>query len=180
MLVHYEKSRANMEYRYNDPLLNTGDRTISEMGRFARMYVHSDPTSCIVKQGMIIEYIVTSLLREIGYHSNSGWDIGIYDKLRILHDEGYWNMDLFRIANTIRKHRNKAVHQFMCNEPICRKTMKPLEEICLWYGKYHTNSRLYVRECEASKKKQLKEFLYNLNLSDEAKSILDTLIIWSD
>lgn len=164
-----------MESKYNDPLLNTGDRIISEMGRFARIYVHSDPTSCIVKQGMIVEYIVTTFLREIGYRNDSGGDIGISEKLRILRDEGYWNIDLFRIVNTIRKHRNKAVHQFICDESICRKMMKPLEEICRWYGRYHSDLHLYVREDETSKEEQLKEFLWNLNLSDEAKSILDYL-----
>lgn len=51
-----------MEFRYDDPFMNTGDSAISEMGRFARQYVHSDPTSCIVKQGMIVEYIVTAFL----------------------------------------------------------------------------------------------------------------------
>lgn len=115
-----------MDLRYDDPFLNTGDSAISEMGRFARQYVHSDPASCIVKQGMIVEYIVTRFLAEMGMADTNGWDMGISEKLRILRDEGYWSMDLFRIANTIRKHRNKAVHQFICEESVCRKMMKPL------------------------------------------------------
>ena len=164
-----------MEFRYDDPFMNTGDRTISEMGRFARQYVHSDPTSCIVKQGMIVEYIVTTFLRETGYCSDSGWDMGISEKLQILKDEGYWNMDLYHIANTIRKHRNKAVHQFKCEESVCRKMMKPLEEICLWYGRYHSESDSSVREGVTSKKEELQEALWNFNLSHEAKGILDDL-----
>ena len=165
-----------MSLTYDDPLLNTGDTEISEMGRFARQYVHSDPTSCIVKQCMIVEYIVTVFLRETGYCNDSGWDMGISEKLQILRDEGYWNIDLFRIANTIRKHRNKAVHQFTCDESICRKTMKPLEEICLWYGRYHSESdSSFVREGRASQKEELQEALWNFNLSYEAKKILDDL-----
>ena len=131
-----------MEYRYNDPFLNIGDRIISKMGRFARIYVHSDSTSCIVKQEMIVEYIVTVFLRETGCCSNSSWDMGISEKLQIRKDKGYWNMDLYRTANMIRKHRNKAVHQFICDESICRKMIKPLEEICRWYSKYHSGLTL--------------------------------------
>ena len=173
--MNFGKSGAGMEFRYDDPFMNTGDKTISEMGRFARQYIHSDPTSCIVKQGMIVEYIVTAFLRETGYCSDSRWDIGIAEKLRILHGEGYWNTDLFQIANTIRKYRNKAVHQFTCDESICRKMMKPLEEICLWYGRYHSTVASAVREGEMPKKEKLKEILWNFNLSDEAKGILNDL-----
>ena len=164
-----------MESKYNDPFLNTGDRIISEMGRFARMYVHSDPTSCIVKQGMIVEYIVTTFLREIGYRNDSGWDIGISEKLRILRDEGYWNIDLFRIVNTIRKHRNKAVHQFICDESICRKM-----NVLFWSTCICRPSGRRREKTKRLKKSSLKNFSGISIFQTKQKAYLITLMIWSD
>ena len=166
-----------MGIRYDDPFLNTGDNAISEMGRFARQYVHSDPTSCIVKQGMMVEYMVTRFLKDIGEQDAVGWDIGISEKLRILRDKGYWNEDLFMMADIIRKNRNTAVHRFRCDESTCRKMMRPLEEFCSWYGRYNSNfDVMFAREGQSpSKKTILRDSLFGFTLSSEAKKVLAEL-----
>lgn len=119
--------------RYDDPLMNTGDYKITELARFARQYVSSDPSSCIIKQGLIIEYIMSKVINKVGLQNPTGWNDELAVKLLKLQDNGYINHDIYSYSNMIRKYRNKAAHQLWSDHKVCEQMFFPLEEICLWY-----------------------------------------------
>ena len=77
---------------YDDPLLNTGDYKITELARFARQYVFSDPSSCIIKQGLIVEYIMSKIINKVGLQNRTGWNDELSVKLSKLQDKGYINL----------------------------------------------------------------------------------------
>ena len=100
-------------------------------GQLAEEYCHSDPNSCLMKLGMIGETIVNLMFT--------------YDRIPLpeentavkridaLYREGLLTQDLVEILHTLRKVRNKAVHENYSSKADGLVLLPMAHSLCEWF-----------------------------------------------
>ena len=104
---------------------------LANFGQLAEEYSHSDPNSCLMKLGMIGETIVNLMFT--------------YDRIPLpeentavkridtLYREGLLTQDLAEILHTLRKVRNKAVHENYSSEAAGVALLPMAYSLCEWF-----------------------------------------------
>lgn len=104
---------------------------LANFGQLAEEYCHSDPNSCLMKLGMIGETIVNLMFT--------------YDRIPLpqentavkridtLYREGLLTQDLAEILHTLRKVRNKAVHENYSSEADGLALLPVAHSLCEWF-----------------------------------------------
>ena len=110
---------------------------LQPLSEFAISYLDTDPNSSVIKQGMMLEHIMKTILRQNNLF-NRGYKneypslnemINIADENELLPtDPG----TLQRIDN-LRKERNYAVHEFLGDERIARKHIGFILSFSRWF-----------------------------------------------
>ena len=104
---------------------------LANFGQLAEKYCYSDPNSCLMKLGMIGETIVNLMFT--------------YDRIPLpeentavkridaLYREGLLTQDLVEILHTLRKVRNKAVHENYSSEADGLALLPMAHSLCEWF-----------------------------------------------
>lgn len=125
---------------------------LARLAGFATSYLESDPNSSLIKQGMIIEYILKSILV-----INNRCTEDDYPELNAMIDDAAYIDILPKDKNTrgilgsIRRNRNNAVHRFEGDPKKAHEHMDFLVRFCKWFMKYFTTRKADVyMVCERS------------------------------
>lgn len=111
---------------------------LADYGRKAEKYLYSDPNSCLMKLGLIGETIVNLVFKydRIPYPYDN---TAVY-RIDALYREGLINTDIQDILHSLRKSRNKAVHENYSNIDEGKALLQMAFGLCVWfyqvYGDY--------------------------------------------
>ena len=166
------------------------DKHIRQTGELAEKYLHSDPNTSMIKQGMILEYVCSEFLKKIDYVAYKETD-GKLDKLiSTLLKMNYIKKGTGgeRLCDSVRLNRNKAAHHFYNDEkaasltiqPLAQMTRQLLEVLHRWLNASNATCWSYASdnlcmntvETEKPKRKPRKK---NANPSDKPKKKANTI-----
>lgn len=104
---------------------------LANFGKLAEQYCYSDSNSCLMKLGMIGETIVNLMFTydKIPFpHENTA-----ATRIDALQREGLLSSDLSDILHTLRKIRNKAVHQNYSSVSDSKICLQMAYSLCEWF-----------------------------------------------
>lgn len=112
---------------------------LTPLAEFAISYLESDPNSSVIKQGMMLEHIMKTVLKKNSLYTR-GTD-GAYPSLNEMIDIADREMLLPTDPGTrqrmdsLRKERNFAVHEFLSNSSIAEKHIGFILGFSKWFIK---------------------------------------------
>lgn len=104
---------------------------IYKFGELAEKYLYSDPNSCLLKIGMIGETIVNLIFKYD--RINEPYDNTAVNRIDTLYREGMITSDLVDILHSIRKIRNKAVHDNYSSVEDGKTLLEMGYSVCVWF-----------------------------------------------
>lgn len=134
---------------------------LGNFGKLAEKYLYSDSNSCLMKLGMIGETIVNLIFtydRILLPYENTA-----VNRIDMLLREGMISRDLADIFHTLRKIRNKAVHENYSSVQDAKTLIQMAHSLCEWfmqtYGDWSYQNQTFVmphenRESAASDKQR--------------------------
>lgn len=127
---------------------------LANFGKLAEQYCYTDPNSCLMKLGMIGETIVNLMFT---YDKLPvPYDNSAVNRINVLFSEGFLTKDLVDILHSLRKIRNKAVHENYAEAadcPICLQMAHGLSEWFMQtYGDWNYQNQPFVMPEKASDK----------------------------
>ena len=104
---------------------------LANFGQLAEKYCYSDPNSCLMKLGMIGETIVNLMFTydRIPFPEENT----AVKRIDALYREGLLTQDLVEILHTLRKVRNKAVHENYSSEADGLALLPMAHSLCEWF-----------------------------------------------
>lgn len=136
----------------NFDFLNNKFPILSTFGKQAESYCYSDSNSCLMKLGIIGETIVNTMLKlddvYVPQESNAA------SKINLLYREGLIDRALSDDLHSLRKMRNKAVHENYESTQDSKSFLEMVFGICVWffqtYGDWDFQSHTFIMPSEQS------------------------------
>lgn len=130
--------------------LNAVFPVLGNFGELAEKYLYSDSNSCLMKLGMIGETIVNLIFTydrlPLPYDNTAA------SRIDMLLREGMITRDLADILHTLRKIRNKAVHENYASVEEGKTLLQMAHSLCEWfmqtYGDWNYQNRPFVMPSE--------------------------------
>lgn len=123
---------------------------LADYGRKAENYIYSDSNSCLMKLGMIGETIVNLIFKYD--RVPLPYDNTAVIRIDILYREGLINTDIQDILHSLRKIRNKAVHENYASVDDGKSLLQMAFSLCVWfyqvYGDYNYQPAAFVMPSE--------------------------------
>lgn len=123
---------------------------LAQFGRNAEAYLYADSNSCLMKLGMIGETIVNLMFtydRIVLPKENSA-----VERINTLAREGLLTQDLVDILHSLRKARNRAVHENYESIPDGKALLQMAHSLCEWfmqtYGDWNYQNQKFVMPAE--------------------------------
>ena len=104
---------------------------LAQLGKKAECYMESDSNSCLMKLGMIGETIVNLIFTYD--HIQLPDDNTASNRINTLYHEGLLTRDLTDILHTLRKVRNKAVHENYTSVTDGKVILPMVHSLCEWF-----------------------------------------------
>ena len=104
---------------------------LADFGSFAEKYCYSDSNSCLMKLGMIGETIVNLIFTYD--RIPLPYDNTAVARINTLHREGLLDQDLCDILHSLRKIRNRAVHQNYSSVSDGKIMLQMTYSLCEWF-----------------------------------------------
>lgn len=104
---------------------------LSQFGKKAEAYLYSDSNSCLMKLGMIGETVVNLMFtydRIMLPSENTA-----VNRIGVLFREGLLTQDLVDVLHTLRKVRNKAVHENYSSVEDGKVLLQMAHSLCEWF-----------------------------------------------
>lgn len=123
---------------------------LGNFGELAEKYLYSDSNSCLMKLGMIGETIVNLIFT---YDRLSlPYDNTAASRIDMLLREGMITRDLADVLHTLRRIRNKAVHENYASVEEGKTLLQMAHSLCEWfmqtYGDWNYQNRPFVMPSE--------------------------------
>lgn len=126
---------------------------LANFGGLAEQYCYSDSNSCLLKLGMIGETIVNLMFTydriPLPFDNNA------VNRINTLFREGLLTRDLSDILHSLRKIRNKAIHENYASVPEGKTLLQMAYSLCEWfmqtYGDWSYQHQEYVLPAEEKK-----------------------------
>jgi hypothetical protein len=110
---------------------------LSSLASFAVEYLDSDPNSSVIKQGMILEYIIKVILKmnDLYRRSDKGEYPTLNDMITIAAQNELLpkNENVLKQMDSLRRERNFAVHEFLSSPKIAKRHLEFIKELCHWF-----------------------------------------------
>lgn len=134
----------------NFVFLNADFPVLGNFGELAEKYLYSDSNSCLMKLGMIGETIVNLIFT---YDRLSlPYDNTAASRIDMLLREGMITRDLADVLHTLRRIRNKAVHENYASVEEGKTLLQMAHSLCEWfmqtYGDWNYQNRPFVMPSE--------------------------------
>ena len=104
---------------------------LAKFGRQAEQYCYTDSNSCLMKLGMIGETIVNLIFTYD--RIPVPYDDSAVAKIDVLYREGQIDRELCDILHSIRKARNKAVHENYSSVDVAKTLLQMAYSLCEWF-----------------------------------------------
>lgn len=104
---------------------------LSQFGKKAEAYLHSDSNSCLMKLGMIGETVVNLMFTYDRIAPPS--ENTAVNRIGVLFREGLLTQDLVDILHALRKVRNKAVHENYSSVEDGKVLLQMAHSLCEWF-----------------------------------------------
>lgn len=116
---------------------------IAKLAQSAENYIHDDPNSCLIKLGMLAEYIVTYIVDANGIIMPEEENTQA-DKIRHLKVKHLLPRDIDNILYGLRKARNEAVHANLDSFERAKLMLELSYKLCVWFNAtYGSASTVY-------------------------------------
>lgn len=126
------------------------DHIGSKLGMYAEKYMKTDPNGSMLKQGMLLEYIISLYLKVSGLYDfvvpkPRKKQIDLDDMLSFLKDDlNQINPQMYDLCNRIRKNRNSAAHEFFDDENIPVETLPNLKKLYFYIFDYFERTKTSI------------------------------------
>lgn len=138
----------------NFKFLETEFPVLANFGDLAEQYCYTDPNSCLMKLGMIGETIVNLMFTYD--RIPVPYDNSAVNRINVLSSEGLLTKDLVDILHTLRKVRNKAVHENYAEESDCPVCLQMAHSLSEWfmqtYGDWNYQHHDFVMPAKVTEK----------------------------
>lgn len=146
-----KKTYMASEFDSNFDFLKEKFPVLSDFGRKAEKYLYSDSNSCLMKLGMIGETIVNLMFQYddivLPFDNNAS------GKINALFREGLIDREIMEILHSLRKTRNKAVHENFSSVEDGKTLLQMAYSLCVWfyeiYGDYDFSPKTFVMPQES-------------------------------
>lgn len=116
---------------------------IAKLAQSAENYIHDDPNSCLIKLGMLAEYIVTYIV-DANVIIMPEEENTQADKIRQLKVKHLLPRDIDDILYGLRKARNEAVHANLDSFERAKLMLELSYKLCVWFNAtYGSASTVY-------------------------------------
>ena len=136
---------------------------LEKLGRLAEGYLYSDPNTCIYKLGAFAETIVNYMFDLDDLNPPPGQDNTLLNKLKVLRREDLLPRDIEDLLQTLRKKRNKAVHENYDSFEDCKKLLRIAHTFSSWfmeiYGDFSYEPYPFVMPDDIRKQANYKELI---------------------
>lgn len=154
---------------------------LANFGELAEQYCYTDPSSCLMKLGMIGETIVNLMFT---YDKIPvPYDNSAVNRINVLSSEGLLTRDLVDILHALRKVRNKAVHENYAEASACPVFLQMTHSLSEWfmqtYGDWNYQHQDFVMPVKESEKKTDKIIIYSKAQEEEKEEELTKAAIAS-
>ena len=128
----------NEKQEYDIRFLN-GYYPLTPLAEFAISYLESDPNSSVIKQGMMLEHIMKTVLKKNNLYARGmdGSYPSLNDMIIIAENEKLLPTDpgTRQRMDALRKERNFAVHEFLGRSSIAEKHIGFILSFSKWFMK---------------------------------------------
>ena len=130
----------------NFDFLNKEFPVLANFGKLAEKYCYSDSNSCLMKLGMIGETIVNLMFT----YDRIALPIEntAVNRINALSQEGLLTHDLVNMLHSLRKIRNRAVHENYASVSDGKTLLQMTHSLCEWfmqtYGDYTYQNQLFI------------------------------------
>jgi len=120
---------------------------LEKLGNLAEGYLYSDPNSCLIKLGMMVELTVNYML-ELDSIEPPTTDDTLSNRIRLLKNEGMLPRDISDMLYSIRTKRNIAVHEGHDCLSDAKVLLKMAHSLSVWfmqiYGDYSFEPKSFI------------------------------------
>lgn len=112
---------------------------VAKLAQSAENYIYDDPNSCLIKLGMLAEYIVTYIVDSNGIIMPEDGNTQA-DKIRQLKVKQLLPRDIDNILYGLRKARNEAVHASLDSFDRASLMLELAYKLCVWFDATYGSS----------------------------------------
>lgn len=131
---------------FNFDFLSDKFPVLADYGQKAERYLYDDSNSCLMKLGMIGETVVNLMFRYD--HIPAPYDNTAVTRIDTLYREGMIDTGIQDILHSLRKIRNKAVHENYSSVDDGKALLQMAYSLCVWfyqiYGDYEFKPAAFV------------------------------------
>ena len=125
-----------MKQKYDISFLN-GYYPLFTLAEFAINYIENDPNSSVIKQGMMLEHIMKTILKKNNLYTRGvrGERPSLNDMVEIADNENLLPTDpgTRKRIDSLRKERNFAVHEFLSKSSIAEEHIGFILSFSKWF-----------------------------------------------
>jgi len=111
---------------------------LERLGRFAEIYLFSDPHGCLTKMGLLGEILVTYMVKYENIQL-SEYDATQHLMIKHLKHYGLLPPETDGILYQLRKERNIAAHNLYESTELCKTLLQPVHQLCVWFVQTYVN-----------------------------------------
>lgn len=127
----------------NFSFLETDFPSLANLGRLAEAYLKSDPSTSIIKQGQIGEFIISMIFTFD--QVPEPYENKAIDRIDALQREGLLPQDIVSILHILRKARNKAVHEGWGDVETATRYLHGVHLLTAWFARTYGTADLNIQ-----------------------------------
>lgn len=169
----WKLKKGEKEMSDNFSFLETDFPSLANLGRLAEAYRESDPSTSIMKQGQIGEFIITMVFKFD--QVPEPYENKAINRIDALQREGLLPQDIVSILHILRKARNKAVHEGWGDVETATRFLHGVHSLTAWFARTYGAADLNIQPYLAPQKPtqsvaQMEQDASGLQQRDETKA----------